>query len=310
MYDSVEDAKEGKKAGGCGFFVSLASEKHGMQGWAYRYAITCLHNIDKGCLTIRVNTERGGSEEIVTRREDWEDSEENDIAAYAIDLDDTKHVSQSIFHRFPAELLAKYPRIPMFITREIITNEGLGMGDDVFLIGRLIDHSGTQRNTPSARFGHISMMPFEPIRNLHLRRSVDAFFCEIKSIGGFSGSPVFVHIPPLSERPRSKTLSNAKGPWLLGIDWGHTQKPEYVVDDHGDKTPEEHRVQRDSGIACVAPAWEIAKLLDCKRFRKQRIEDDKKLGQGGPSPAASDLAAMILSVSMNLICANLPARQD
>jgi hypothetical protein len=32
------------------------------------------------------------------------------------------------------------------------------------MLGRYVDHDGVQRNAPTARFGHVAMLPFEPIR--------------------------------------------------------------------------------------------------------------------------------------------------
>ena len=66
LYKSKEDARKGESAGGCGFFVSVASEQHGQAGWGYHYAVTCLHNLAEGCFTIRVNTADGG---VVVQRE-------------------------------------------------------------------------------------------------------------------------------------------------------------------------------------------------------------------------------------------------
>jgi len=279
LYKNKNDARKGEATGGCGFFVTVGSEQYGEEGWGYRYAVTCQHLLAEGCFTIRVNTEDGGTDIIETSPANWEYSRENDIAACTIDLDKRRHACSDIFHRIAPGLLERYPRIPLFITEKIINDEGIGMGDEVFLVGRLIDHSGKQRNTPSARFGHISMMPFEPIMNPHLKKKVEAFLCEVKSIGGFSGSPVFVYIPMFSKRPNSNTLGEAKGPWLLGIDWGHTLKDEPVLTPDNDKTPGGFHVLRDSGIACVAPAWHVANLLACDRFRQERERDDADLKQ-------------------------------
>ena len=39
----------------------------------------------------------------------------------------------------------------------------MGVGDEVFMLGRFISHSGIQKNQPLARFGNIALMPDERI---------------------------------------------------------------------------------------------------------------------------------------------------
>src|SRR6516165_10822570 len=78
----------------------------------------------------------------------------------------------------------------MFLRKQDIGGDNIGPGDEVVLIGRFINQEGKERNVPTVRFGHIAQMPIEPIEyNGQLQES---FLCEIKSIGGFSGSPVFL----------------------------------------------------------------------------------------------------------------------
>jgi hypothetical protein len=40
-----------------------------------------------------------------------------------------------------------------------LENLEIGPGEDIFMIGRFIDHDGAASNIPSARFGNISTMP-------------------------------------------------------------------------------------------------------------------------------------------------------
>ena len=65
----------------------------------------------------------------------------------------------------------------------------IGIGDEAIAIGRFINHDGNQRNQPSVRFGAIAQMPKDKIRTDTGEQ--DAFLVEIKSISGYSGSPVF-----------------------------------------------------------------------------------------------------------------------
>ena len=50
----------------------------------------------------------------------------------------------------------------------------------------------------------------------------ESFLVEVRSIGGYSGSPVFVFIPPASPREGVKDwvphgILRSHGPWLLGL---------------------------------------------------------------------------------------------
>ncbi len=259
LYASPEAAREGRDSGGSGFLVSTPGEldKHAL----YSYAVTNRHVLDQCCLTIRLNTERGETAVIETGYGEWHQSRVNDVAICPIKLD--------IGHTF------KLVPQEMFITPAIIDKEGIGMGDDVFLVGRLIDHAGKQRNTPSARFGNIAMMPIEKIRNKHLDVDVESFLCELKSIGGFSGSPVFVWIPPGHQRPGSNSIVLATlGPWLLGVDLGHLKREERTREKNGNKTTDGRYVERNSGIGTVVPAWHIAQLLE--ELRPDRVMHDAR----------------------------------
>jgi hypothetical protein len=50
-------------------------------------------------------------------------------------------------------------------------------------------HEGRQKNSPTARFGNIAQMPNEPV--IIKRFEQECFLVEARSIGGYSGSPVF-----------------------------------------------------------------------------------------------------------------------
>jgi hypothetical protein len=71
----------------------------------------------------------------------------------------------------------------------------VGPGDDVFFVDRYVNHEGQQRNLPTVRLGIISMLPYEKVE--HSRGTlVDSFLVEARSLGGYSGSPVFLFIRP------------------------------------------------------------------------------------------------------------------
>jgi hypothetical protein len=102
------------------------------------------------------------------------------------------------------------------------------------MVGRYIEHEGKFKNLPVVRFGNIAMMPSEHIlqweREDHLQES---FLVDMRSISGFSGSPVLSYSPQISNDDLSHTLGaimergtyghidiGIGSPQLLGIDWG------------------------------------------------------------------------------------------
>lgn len=46
-----------------------------------------------------------------------------------------------------------------FATKKHLEKHRIGIGDDVAMIGRFVDHDGGETNQPAARFGNISVMP-------------------------------------------------------------------------------------------------------------------------------------------------------
>jgi hypothetical protein len=147
----------------------------------------------------------------------------------------------------------------MLATEARMAELNAGVGDEVFMLGRLVSHSGQNALTPLARFGNIAMMPGEPIvdgRNL----KVDAFLVEMRSVSGFSGSPVFIYIGPGTYRGNGTMMpfySEQIG--LIGIDAGHKQLTAPV---EGLQGQEPAFVKLNSGISIVVPYTKIKELVE------------------------------------------------
>jgi hypothetical protein len=78
----------------------------------------------------------------------------------------------------------------MFADSEIIKESDLGIGDEVFITGLFTGVVETSKNIPIVRTGNVAMMPDEKIPfGDHL---IEAYLIESRSIGGLSGSPVFI----------------------------------------------------------------------------------------------------------------------
>lgn len=143
----------------------------------------------------------------------------------------------------------------------------VGVGDDVFMLGRFVSHSGNQKNHPLARFGNLAMMPSEDIRDAR-GLMVEAYLVEMRSLSGFSGSPVFLYVGPGSYRGNgSMTNFFTEQIALLGIDAGHVEMHAPVFRGT-DRT--EFTTQLNTGVAIVVPVWKLVELLDEPEFRQAR----------------------------------------
>jgi hypothetical protein len=293
LYASRQSAKQGDDAGGSGCLVSVDSPSEFEESPdgrlkatrytpSHLYAVTNRHVIAHGYPVIRLNTIDGTTDILALEKDDWFlHPDGDDLAIAAIELP-------------PIHEHAYYPIVVgQFVFKDGIVD--VGAGDDVFMVGRFINHSGKQRNTPSLRFGSIAMLPFEKVK-LSNGFMQEAFLVESRSISGYSGSPVFVYKPVIEriETPKrpfdlrhdwssprgyvsQHTVTDLVGrPQLLGIDCGHIPKHEKVVNGAGTPHPHGWRVDTNTGMAVVIPAWRLYEFLNSNDLVIQRKEKDEE----------------------------------
>lgn len=304
LYESEEAADRGDSAGGSGFLVGVPlrddnrfshwdkiSDMEWMQGpnmfgvgpWAI-YAVTARHVIGEGCPVIRINSATGPAKPLPLAADDWiPHPDGDDVTVCPLELD-------------PALRVGFVP-LPFVLTSERLYRRKIGPGDDVFFIGRFIGRDGKERNTPTVRFGNLAMMPFEPIFNRDTGISQQSFLVEMRSLPGYSGSPVFVYSSEvevevdLRKVRVDSTFSQAKGPatgtvdvhkvFLLGMDWCHIRNFAPVLEsDTETRHPEGLVVPQNSGMAGVVPAWKLLDILLSKELeevrKKQRGDHEAK----------------------------------
>jgi hypothetical protein len=143
----------------------------------------------------------------------------------------------------------------LFITPERRQEYGIGIGDEVFTIGLFPLFFGDLRFTPMARTGIISMMPRGRLSH-PVFGSIEAYLTESRSLGGLSGSPVFVR-----DTVQVHGLANKEGvprPFsasanfhLLGMLSGHWDAPH----------PSGSETALNMGISLVVPAEKILEAL-------------------------------------------------
>jgi hypothetical protein len=280
LYPSVEDAKKGKNFGGTGFIIGEPSKRHAKYGRAFMYAVTNWHVAVQGSPVIRLNSPDGSAPDILDADvTDWYFDGKHDIAVLPINIDPDKHMVTVLHSR-------------MLLTRDDVKNGGIGPGDDIFMVGRFMDHDGGQRNQPALRFGNIAMEPTPIMQSNNVK--VPAYCVDLHSRSGYSGSPVFVYRTPFSDLdppPASRTpnLGLALMPPLatffsiLGIHfaqfpemWEVTAAGKLKHETTGPLLTGTHYIQGLSGMTCVLPSWSIREVLDMPELKKKRAENEEK----------------------------------
>jgi hypothetical protein len=278
LYPSPDNAKNGTKWGGTGFMVRKKTSAR----W-YDYVITN-HHVAKDAPFIRFNT-HNPKNPIDVEKGDWEYSKTDDIAASWL------------------ERGARYNYDPIdtnfLLTETYAKDLRIGLGDDLFMVGRFLNHDGKERNMPTVRFGTIAMMPEEPIYDPEFGRDQESFLIEIRTIPGYSGSPVFAHLPAetrFKDRRFQPSSDDRKlmTDWgylerCLGIEWcrikGETVKTLMI---NGTTT----NVQMTSGMSGCIPAWKIINLLEqSEKFIMQRKVGDARMLEDNHSAIEKTAAA-------------------
>lgn len=292
LYLNEADAELGRQFGASGFLVGMPLDKNSWllpgpcleNSFHHLYAVANRHSILDGNSVVRLNRDDGTTSIINVSPNAWFCSSEHDIAVLPIDW--------AHYYKYLAVSTKS------LLTQDAALAEDIGIGDEVFMVGRFINHDGRQRNHPSIRFGHISMMPSdEPVKHKsNLSGGQTSFLVEVHSIPGYSGSPVFVRPFPTQKLttgaksaagtipvsyastppPPMYTLTppvtaRRDGPWLLGIEWGvlHLTREK--------DTPKEHF----TGMSGVVPAWYLSQLLcDDERLILQRREEQQRFIDG------------------------------
>jgi len=138
------------------------------------------------------------------------------------------------------------------LSAEIINKEGIGIGDEVFLIGLFQKHPGVRKNLPIIRVGNVAMMPEEPIETDN--GLIDAYLIECRSLSGLSGSPVFV----VFRNPKHNRESTF---YWMGLMYGH-----WNVDNTSDSTIGQNSEPLNTGIGIVVPAYKILEVMNQEKL--------------------------------------------
>lgn len=267
LYPTKEAAEKGENFGGSGFIVTVPSS---IPGRVHAYGITNAH-VAPGSPVVRINRKDTPLIPDIFEFQDidWEAHPDfYDIAATPLLLDPTVHDVAAI-------------PVADFASPERSSN--MGLGDDVFMAGRFVDHDGGTTNKASVRFGNIAVMPtLMPQRSEKPRES---YIIDLHSRTGYSGSPVHIYRTlggDLDAVHKDGGNLNLSKSWplylhLLGIHWCQFDEWLDVYKDKADaglRKPPIGLARGYSGMTCVIPAKHILELLNMPKFQAQRAEGD------------------------------------
>lgn len=274
------NTQQGVVWGGTGFFIGI--EADGFKGQYFNYLITAKHCIDAikeqstdQKVLIRINLKSNSIQTISSNLNDWKfhPTEKSSVDVATLPWNPPEQFDYLTI-----------PTDSMTLTDALIKEQGIGAGDEVFLTGLFRMHSGTQKNLPIIRTGNIARMPEEkiPVKMYDgTRVDIDAYLIEGRSIGGLSGSPVFLYLGVIRNIDGSiKFVSGAKSGafhWL-GLTHGHWDIPEGTIDAIMDNTGNGNK-SVNVGIAIVVPAQKVLEVVNQQELvkkRKHSIEQWKK----------------------------------
>jgi hypothetical protein len=291
------------KFSGTGFFVQVPSAQVNTR--AYNYLVTAKHVANAVSLKhwfIRANvmhpTDDGSYFGTFLGNENvrwWFHPTEADIVDVAV-------------MPFPIPPNIDYSVVPesMFVNQKVIEEVYVGPGDEVVISGLFTRITGSKKNLPIIRVGNISLLSepgelwpgvtmLEPTADgerLEKRHVKSEFhLIEARSIGGLSGSPVFVRssVPvkvPLQRLAGGVPVNDVvnehwcamTGPVLfLGLVHGHWEIP---AEEKNEIYPQDDITKKKDvvnvGLAVVVPAKKILEVLYHPELVRQRHEYDEE----------------------------------
>ncbi len=245
----------------------------------FSYLVTAAHVIDgirkksnDDSVLIRVNTKEGGQKWYPTYLGSWKTHPDS-----AVDIAVMKFGSSGV--QFDHICWPDHA----FVGSNDIFKYGIELADEVYFPGLFWPHSGKRRNIPIVRAGNIACLRGEKVATSF--GDTDAYLVEARSIGGLSGSPVFIDLFASRREIKSMTAAevlkpDAKTPIrqspssfrLLGVMHGHFRIPYGETEIHPDTIDEDQeREKLNMGIAIVIPAEKILEVAT--QFMAEETEE-------------------------------------
>lgn len=252
LYPTREAALEGSREGGTGFVTYMPSGS----GKLVRYLVTNEHIANRGHRFVRVPRLPQRDAEtlfdvVAVPVESWRTSPPHDLAVapLALPLDQEWRVGGVAWDEYA-------------VTKDDLIADSIGPGDDVALIGRLRGFEGAASQRTFVRFGAISVLPEEPLRDGR-GKDVPVYVVDVTSQQGFSGSPVVLNINLMHPRQLGRgSVSPGLITGFLGVAAGYLW------------TTDEQRAgataTENSGLTLVVPAWIVTALFNRPDLTEER----------------------------------------
>lgn len=139
-----------------------------------------------------------------------------------------------------------------FADKSTFINDEISPGDEIFITGLFKHHIGEDKNIPIIRVGNLAAM--NEVNVTTQLGNIDAYLAEVRSIGGLSGSPVFLNLG--TTRSIGGKIVTAKKDiiYFLGLIHGHFDD----LISNADK--EVSRI--NTGIAMIVPSQKVVELIE------------------------------------------------
>jgi hypothetical protein len=194
--------------------------------------VTALHVVakiqqrsDDGKTFVRVNTKDGGFQMLAVNTDAWQKP------------DQSTEIVDVCFCAWPfpweeSDYDIRYFSAKQVATKDVMKDRRICVGNEVAFAGLFVNHHGQKRNEPIVRFGNISAIPAELVSIKY--GDIEAYLIESRSVGGLSGSPVFVDPGQFriadDGASREWRSTGEPGGYLLGVMHGHWEAPKEAAE--------------------------------------------------------------------------------
>jgi hypothetical protein len=263
--DGDDDAM--RRAIGTAFLVSVRSKTIEA---VYPYLVTAKHCVveptQRGRLFIRINT-IGGASAYVEIKDGWifPSDPSSDVAVLPF------AIPPGIEGRLDFRGIAE----AMFATQEKHKEHEIGIGDEIVISGLFTRLRQKPVNIPIVRFGNIAAMPIDRLPDTKTGLDYCALLAEVRSIGGLSGSPVFVYLGPERVPPSKARRPDKRFLMLIGIVRAHWEHQETAIALKGSAFYDELD-KVNWGIAAITPVADLLSVLYGDELMERRRASDEE----------------------------------
>ncbi len=234
--------------GGTGFVIATPRP----DGGAFLHFVTAKHVVDElGGSPFALGINRKNGEPALIHADDvrwfFHPTEPNAVDAAVAIFAPTNYAELDL-HLMTEHYFAMPDKMP---------ERGMGIGDEIAVVGLFTKFWGSKRLFPIVRTGNLAMLPTErvPARNFD---PMEVYLAEGRSIGGLSGSPVFirqtVNFMMKDDKGEDFPFSGLGQLYLLGMMHGHWELP-------GSFSKAENAEAVTMGISIVTPIHQINEIL-------------------------------------------------